>query len=116
MLLDLEAGGSEIEQDRRPVGRTHHDVLGRDVEVPRAVLVHEFERGEERPGDEVEFVLGWQAVEPAQPFLERHALDEVEHHIGGVVQLEHAPHADDVGMVELGQEPRFVEELLSPQR
>ena len=112
MLLDLEAGGAEVEQDGRAVGGADHDVVGRDVEMPGAVGMHQLERAQQRRGYEIQFLLRGRAVEPLQPFLQRAAPDEIEQHVGRVVLLEDAPDADDVAVTELRQQARLVVELL----
>jgi hypothetical protein len=110
-LLDLEPRCSEIEEDRGAVAGADQNVVGGDVEVAHPIVMHEFQRAEQRAGDTIQFLLrGWPA-DVLEPAFQRAAGNEVEQHVDRVVCLQHAANIDDVGMTELREETRLVEEL-----
>ena len=60
----------------------------------------------------VELLLARRAPRPFSQRLEALALLEVEHHVAGVVGAEVAVDAHDVGVVELGERLRFLDEAV----
>ena len=73
--------------------------------VRRAERARDLDRVRDRLGDR-------QPAQPADPVLERLALDVLEHDVGPAVVLAGVDHADDVGMRELGDRPRLAAEAL----
>ena len=109
MRGDLAAGRAEVDE-YGIAGLADDDVVGRDVAMQKIRLVNELERVEQRRDDAVELFLARRPAERLQPVLEALALLPVEHHVAGVVGAEVAIDAHDVGVVELGERLRFLNE------
>ena len=111
MLRDLAARGAEIDQHGRAV-LADDDVVGRDVamqEVGTWMSSSASSSGAMMP---VELVLARRPPERLEPPLEALALLEMQDHVAGVVGAEVAIDAHDVGMVELAQRLRFLQEAV----
>ena len=77
-------------------------------------LVDHLQRVEQRGEDGVELLLARRASQRLEPPLQALALLEVEHHVAGLVVAEVAVELDDIGVVELGERLRFLDEALEP--
>ena len=108
------AGGSgraEIEQHQRTVGSAHRDVVGLDVAVHEAGTVHGLEPVQQRRQQIQQIALA-DATAVRPPLAQGLAALVLEHHVGGVVGLEEAGHAHDVGVAEGSQRARLHQEVL----
>ena len=111
MLGDIAACGAEIDQDRRAIG-ADDDVVRRDVAMQVVGGVDQRERVEQWRHHAVEFVLARRPAESLEPSLEALAVLVVEDHEARVVFAKEAINADDVGVVEAGERPRFVKKTV----
>ncbi len=114
----LEPRRAEIDQDGAVVF-VDQDVGRLDVAVEHADAMGPVEAF----GDRVKDVPQAPLVEAAallQHLRQGHSVLEIHHHVGGAVDFEEAPDADDVGVPgrgrEVPQELRFLDELLEPER
>ena len=73
--------------------------------------MHELQCAEQRAGDQIHLLLRGRSADPLEPALQRAAGNEVEQHIDRIVRLEDSADIDDVGMTELCEQTRLVEEL-----
>ena len=105
-------GGAEVQQAEGTVG-LHHDVVGADVPVDHAQLVHGGHALHE--GREQLDGLGHGEGAPAlEPFAQGDALGKVHDDVGGVVLVEGLPHPHHPGHgADLGHFPRFFEKALA---
>jgi hypothetical protein len=81
--------------------------------VQEPFLVHGLQTLEQRPEHRGEPCLVGREPAPKER-VERLALLVVHHHVAGTVRLEGAVHAHDVGMAELLEPARLLEEALEP--
>ena len=102
------AGRPEVEQHGAAV-LANVDVAGLDVTVQVAAAMHHLEAVEQRARDREQRRFRQRAA-GRDPLVERLAVDELHDHVGGLVGLEKAHHPNDVGVLERGQGPRFVDE------
>ena len=100
---------TEVDQYRFAVGRSNHDVGRLDVAVQIAVLVHVRQPVQQRVQPPPPFV-GGQPPARVQDRLERLALDVLHNDVRGVVRVRTTANAHDVGMVQLGEETRLIDE------
>ena len=108
-VADDAAGGAEIEQHRRAVGRKQ-DVVGRDVAVIDAFPVQQLERRQDRRDDAPDPCLVGRMGHAAPGVAQGHALKERHHHVGGGVVFPEPVDLDQRRMVEARQQPRLVDE------
>ena len=103
---------AEIDQ-HRVAGLADEDVVGLDVAVQEAGRVDFLDAVEEwgHDAEDLRFLGLRMGVEPR---LERLAALVVHHHVAGLVCLEVAHDAHDVGMAEAGEGARFLEEAVEP--
>ncbi len=109
-VAHVGAGDAEVGEDERAVG-TDQQVARLDVAVHDAPVVHGLEgRGGLR--DELHGGLGRDAGEPGEQAVERLAVDEPHHEIGGGTVPRHVAHAvvidvDHTRMVDRGHRACF---------
>ncbi len=109
---------TEVEQHQAAVRIAYVDVGGLDVAVQEAGFVHLVQALQERHEHLHQVRLVGRVLAALQAFFQPRvqALAElvVHHHVGGVVVLEKAVDADDVGVAEGRQGARFEQEAVQP--
>ncbi len=101
--LDAERlpGGTEIQHHGRAIV-AHEQIVGLDIAVHESCLMHPLQAIEQRHEQRAQTFLA-AALGLAEQGAEAAPLLVLHDHIGGVVGLEDAVHADDVGMLEARQ-------------
>ena len=107
------AGGAEIDDDGE-AGAGDEDVVGFDVAVQQLAAVQVVERIEQAHHEAEEAGLGDGGAHGGMlggEFIERDAVDELDHVVGGAVFLEVGVDFGDAGVVERGEEAHFAQEV-----
>ena len=105
---------AEIQQQRALGAGQHHHVVGGDVAVVALGVVQHDQRLGQRMQQGAQPGLAGCAVHGAQGVLQRLALVEGHHHVGRAVVFPEAVDLHQRRMVELCQQPRFIDEALAP--
>ncbi len=113
-VADDPAGGAEVEQQRPLAALQQDHVVGGDVAVEALLGVDHGERLGQRLQQLAQPLLVGRRAHRLELVLERDAFVERHHHVGGAVRLPEAIDLDQRRMVELGQQPRLVDEALQP--
>ncbi len=103
---------AEVEQDRAAV-RADVNIVRLDVAVDEPCVVYQFQPVQNRQQDSHQLRFRHRLA-PFEQCRERLAFLETHHHVGGIVELEHRVHTNNVRMVKLGERTRFADEALQP--
>jgi hypothetical protein len=108
-VADDPSGGTEIEQQRAPVGE-QENVVRSNVAVKAVVVMNDLQRVEQRVDQGPQPVLGRGPGHLPQGLPEGNALVERHHHVCRAIPLPEAIHLDQRAVVELGEDSRFIDE------
>ena len=111
-VADHAARGSEVEQQRLGAAGEQDHVVGRDVAVVAVLGMDHRQRLGQRGQQRHQPGLVGRRAGSRERVLQRDALVERHHHVGGAVRLPEAVHLDQRRMVELRQQLGLVDEAL----
>ena len=103
-------GQAEVEQEDAAILPPHHDVARLHVQVVDAKGMHMLQ-GFRHAADVFYCLLLGQGATAFHQLRQRFALDVLHHVVGGAVFLEDVVDADDVGVVQLGDDLGLFQEL-----